>query len=63
MHTIEVTTANGTAHVEVSALTYVNDMLNAKTGTTQAETDAKNAVCAIYYYYKAADDYKKANPQ
>ncbi len=54
-HTIDVQTDdNGSAHVEVSALSYVKSMLEQKTGETDADTKARDAVCAIYYYHSAA---------
>lgn len=54
-HTIDVQTDdNGSAHVEVSALSYVKSMLEQKTGETDADIKARDAVCAIYYYHSAA---------
>ncbi len=52
-------TVNGTANVNVSALSYVQSMLN----KDDANTDAKNAVCAIYDYYKAAQAFIAAHQQ
>jgi hypothetical protein len=53
------TDGNGTAHVKVSALSYVQAMLK----NAEASDDAKNAVCAIYYYYKAAQAFLNAHQQ
>ena len=53
------TDGNGTAHVKVSALSYVQAMLE----NAEASDDAKNAVCAIYYYYKAAQAFLNAHQQ
>ena len=55
-YTIAATTANGTASVKVSALSYVYSMLNAYTSTT-----AQNAAAAIYAYSQAANAYKAAH--
>ena len=52
-------TVNGTANVNVSALSYVQSMLN----KDDANPDAKNAVCAIYDYYKAAQAFIAAHQQ
>ncbi len=52
---IVATTDNGTATVEVSALSYVKGMLAAYAGVTNAE----NAACAIYAYYAAASAYNQ----
>jgi hypothetical protein len=51
-HTYEfvVTTTNGNAQIKVSALSYVQAMLEKEDATEVA----KNAVCAIYYYHLAA---------
>ena len=46
-------TEHGSATVEVSALSYVNSMLTAYAGNTNAE----NAACAIYAYCAAASAY------
>ena len=53
------TDGNGTAHVKVSALSYVQAMLE----NAEASDDAKNAVCAIYYYYKTAQAFLNAHQQ
>jgi hypothetical protein len=49
-HIIEVTTANGTAHVEVSALSYVKSILDA-----YEDDVSRNTAAAIYAYAAAAD--------
>lgn len=49
-HMIEVTTANGTAHVEVSALSYVKSILDA-----YEDDVSRNTAAAIYAYAAAAD--------
>ena len=51
-HTVIATTANGSATVVVSALSYVQGILENST-----DEKARNAVAAIYYYYKAAHEY------
>ena len=53
----DVTTDHGTAHVEVSALSYVKGMLE----LDGASQNAKNAVCALYWYYRAALSYLTAH--
>jgi hypothetical protein len=49
--------ADGAFMVEVSALSYAYSVLNSDT----MSSDAKNAVASLYYYYTAADAYRKAN--
>ena len=55
-HTVVVTTANGTATITVSALSYVYRLLE----VYPTDTVAKNAAVAIYRYSLAADAYKQA---
>jgi hypothetical protein len=55
-YTINAVTDNGTASITLSALSYVNSMLNAYTSTS-----AVNAAAAIYAYSQAADAYKNAH--
>ena len=55
-HIIEVTTDNGDARVEVSALSYVQSVLANYTDAT-----AQNAAASIYAYSQAADAYKAAH--
>ena len=56
-YTIEVTTDQGTARITVSALSYVNTILN----STSFSADAQKAMAAFYRYYEAAAAYK-SNP-
>ena len=49
--------AGGSFTVNVSALSYVYSVLNSDT----MSLEAKNAVASLYYYYTAADAYRKAN--
>ncbi len=53
-YTITVVTANGTASCKVSALSYVNAILNENSSTI-----AKNAVSAFYRYYEAIMIYRE----
>ena len=48
---------NGAASVEVSAMSYVLGMLENEDATNVA----KDAVCSIYYYWKAALNYLSAH--
>ena len=56
-HNLQVETDNGTAKVDVSALSYVDSLLNA--AAYADDTHARNAMAAFYEYYVAADAYKK----
>ena len=51
-HTIVVVTDNGKATVKVSALSYVQGLLD-----SSSDANARNAAAALYSYFKAADDY------
>ncbi len=53
-YTITAVTANGTASCKVSALSYVNAILNENSSTI-----AKNAVSAFYRYYEAIMIYRE----
>jgi hypothetical protein len=56
-YTIVATTDAGSATVNVSVLSYVNSMLTAYAGNTNAE----NAACAIYHYGAAAKAYQESH--
>ena len=56
-YTDAVTTSSGTAQITVSALSYVNTILN----STSFNRDAQAAMAAFYRYYEAAAAYK-SNP-
>ena len=58
-YTLKVTTDNGTATVKVSALSYVQGILNSETYASNEV--ACNAAASIYCYYKAAYAYKYGN--
>ena len=55
--TVAVTTSSGTAQITVSALSYVNTILN----STSFNRDAQAAMAAFYRYYEASAAYK-SNP-
>lgn len=56
VHTINVTTENGTAHVEVSALSYAKSMLE-----TYSDSVSQNAAAAIFRYWQAAYNFLYAD--
>ena len=58
-HTITVTTDSGTMTVNVSGIYYVFSLINNHQASD--ETEYRNAAAAIYYYWKAADDFNPAN--
>ena len=57
-YTIQAVTANGTAKVEVSAMSYAQGLLNA--AAYAENTNAQNAMAALYKYYEAAAAMKQA---
>lgn len=57
--TVKATTANGTATVKVSVLSYVYGILNSE--RYAGNENARNAAASIYYYYKTAYDLRQAN--
>lgn len=59
-YTVVATTTNGNTIVTVSALSYVNGILNADAYADNQT--AQYAVAAIYAYYDAAIEYKRAHP-
>ena len=56
-YTVNITTTNATAEVKVSAMSYVYGMLT----YDNASTEAKDAVCSLYYYWMAAQNYVRAH--
>ncbi|MCR5274491.1 MAG: CotH kinase family protein [Clostridiales bacterium] len=54
-----ITTDGGTTTIKVSAMSYVYSILNSSAYANKSF--AKDAVCAMYKYYEAANAYKKAN--
>ena len=57
MFTVTVTTTNGTETIAVSGLSYVDGMLGAYTSDSEADIEARNAAGAVYWYWKAAQDF------
>ena len=55
-HTIKFTTANGTATVKVSALSYVNGAMD-----YYSDSVSQKAMAAIFSYSAAAQEYNAAN--
>ena len=58
-NTVSVRTASGTAQVCVSALSYVDSLLNAS--MYENDPDAQYAAAALFRYSEAADELKKQN--
>ena len=56
MYGVEVQTTTGTASVQVSVLSYVDAILS-----SNMDARYKEAVSALYYYYRAAMDYRNAH--
>jgi hypothetical protein len=55
-HTFVITTDSGTATIKVTPLAYINAMIKPGRATVD-----RNAVSAIYNYYKAAKEYRAAH--
>ena len=58
-NTIQVVTDNGEFDVKVSALSYVNSVLNKDT----YNDNMKKAVTSLYRYYKATKEYRESTGQ
>ncbi|MBP5255036.1 MAG: hypothetical protein J6Z23_06635, partial [Lachnospiraceae bacterium] len=56
-YTVTAETENGVAKAVVSALSYVQGLLAAE--IYQGNEDVQNAAASLYYYSKAADEYKQ----